>query len=134
MNDQIRVDVNKICRSIDALTKEIHLLRKDLSRRDRFESCKEIKSEVLVPLKLEGRRTVRNGDLVIKESGSDEAIGTVASGSFAPSLGFAVAFAFVKKEYADNGSFVLKAGRSEIAAKKTTAPFYTEGTARIKLS
>lgn len=96
--------------------------------------AKEIKSEVLVPLKLEGRRTVRNGDLVIKESGSDEAIGTVASGSFAPSLGFAVAFAFVKKEYADNGSFVLKAGRSEIAAKKTTAPFYTEGTARIKLS
>ena len=47
MNDQIRVDVNKICRSIDTLTKEIHLLRKDLNRRDRFENCKEIKSEEL---------------------------------------------------------------------------------------
>ena len=47
MNDQIRIDVNKICRSIDELTKEIHLLRKDLSRRDRFENCKEIKSEEL---------------------------------------------------------------------------------------
>ena len=45
MIDQTRVDVSKICRSIDALTKEIHLLRKDLNRRDRFESCKEIKSE-----------------------------------------------------------------------------------------
>ena len=47
MIDQTRVDVSKICRSIDALTKEIHLLRKDLSRRDKFESCKEIKSEEL---------------------------------------------------------------------------------------
>lgn len=45
MSDQTRVDVSKICGSIDALTKEIHLLRKDLNRRDRFESCKEIKSE-----------------------------------------------------------------------------------------
>ena len=47
MSDQSRVDVNKICKAIDALTKEIHLLRKDLNRRDRFESCKEIKSEEL---------------------------------------------------------------------------------------
>ena len=47
MSDQSRIDVNKICRSIDALTKEIHLLRKDLNRRDRLESCKEIKSEDL---------------------------------------------------------------------------------------
>ena len=47
MSDQTRVDVSKICRSIDALTKEIHLLRKDLNRKDRFESCKEIKSEEL---------------------------------------------------------------------------------------
>lgn len=47
MSDQTRVDASKICRSIDALTKEIYLLRKDLNRRDRFESCKEIKSEEL---------------------------------------------------------------------------------------
>ena len=45
MSDQSRIDVNKICKAIDTLTKEIHLLRKDLNRRDRFESCKEIKSE-----------------------------------------------------------------------------------------
>ena len=47
MSDQSRIDVNKICKAIDALTKEIHLLRKDLNRRDRFESCIEIKSEEL---------------------------------------------------------------------------------------
>ena len=43
MSDQSRIDVNKICKAIDTLTKEIHLLRKDLNRRDRFEGCKEIK-------------------------------------------------------------------------------------------
>lgn len=47
MSDQSRIDVNKICKAIDTLTKEIHLLRKDLNRRDRLESCKEIKSEEL---------------------------------------------------------------------------------------
>ncbi len=94
----------------------------------------EVKNELLVPLKLEGRRTVRNGDSVIKEAGSNEVIGTVASGSFAPSLGFAIAFAFVKKEYADQAEFILKAGRSELTAQKTTAPFFTQGTARMKLS
>ena len=47
MSDQSRIDVNKICKAIDTLTKEIHLLRKDLNRRDRFESCIEIKSEEL---------------------------------------------------------------------------------------
>ena len=47
MSNQSGIDVNKICRAIDTLTKEIHLLRKDLNRRDRFESCKEIKSEEL---------------------------------------------------------------------------------------
>lgn len=45
MSDQSRIDVNKICKAIDTLTKEIHLLRKDLNRRDKFESCKEIKNE-----------------------------------------------------------------------------------------
>lgn len=47
MSDQSRIDVNKICKAIDTLTKEIQLLRKDLNRKDRFESCKEIKSEEL---------------------------------------------------------------------------------------
>ena len=54
MNDQIRVDVNKICRSIDALTKEIHLLRKDLNRRDRFENCKAMKNDELETDEVDG--------------------------------------------------------------------------------
>lgn len=98
------------------------------------EQTKIVRKDLLVPLKLEGRRTVRNGDAVIKEAGSSEVIGTVASGSFAPSLGYAVAFAFVRKEFADQNEFVLKSGRTELCAQKTTAPFFTGGTARIKLS
>lgn len=98
------------------------------------EKAKTIPNEVLVGLQLEGRRTVRNGDTVLLESGSDTQIGTVASGSFSPSLGYAIAFAFVKKEFADKEDFVLKAGRSELFAKKVDIPFYKNGTARIKLT
>lgn len=54
MSDQSRIDVNKICRAIDALTKEIHLLRKDLNRRDRFEGCKEIKSDEMETDEMDG--------------------------------------------------------------------------------
>lgn len=54
MSDQSRIDMNKICKAIDTLTKEIHLLRKDLNRRDRFESCKEIKIEELETDEVDG--------------------------------------------------------------------------------
>ena len=54
MSDQSRIDVNKICKAIDTLTKEIHLLRKDLNRRDRLESCKEIKSGELETDEVDG--------------------------------------------------------------------------------
>lgn len=47
MPSEIIAAAKTVSKSIDALTKEIHLLRKDLNRRDRFESCKEIKSEEL---------------------------------------------------------------------------------------
>lgn len=54
MIDQTRVDVSKICKAIDTLTKEIHLLRKDLNRRDRFEGCKEIKSDEMEKDEMDG--------------------------------------------------------------------------------
>lgn len=47
MSDSIITAAKIIAKSVDALTREIHLLRKDLNRRDRLESCKEIKSEEL---------------------------------------------------------------------------------------
>ena len=95
------------------------------------EQAKEIKAQVLVPLKLEGRRTVRNGDAVALP-GESAAIGKVTSGSFAPSLGYAVALAYVDKEYADRDAFELVSGRSVLPASKTDLPFYKNGTARMK--
>lgn len=93
-----------------------------------------VREEVLIPLQLEGRRTVRGGDSVLLSAEDDTVIGTVTSGSFAPSLGYAVAFAFVKKEYAEQSEFFLKAGRSVLKALPTTVPFYKGGTARMKIS
>lgn len=43
-----------ISKSIDALTKEIHLLRKDLARRDWFENCKAMKNDELETDELDG--------------------------------------------------------------------------------
>ncbi|MFW5836790.1 MAG: glycine cleavage T C-terminal barrel domain-containing protein, partial [Desulfovibrionaceae bacterium] len=47
--------------------------------------------EKLTPLKLAGRRSARHDDLVLTPEGA--AVGRVTSGSFAPSLGHAVALA-----------------------------------------
>lgn len=95
------------------------------------EYARSIRSQVLVAMKLEGRRTVRSGDSVTLP-GEAAVIGKVTSGSFAPSLGYAVALAYVDKEYADRDTFALTAGRSSLIAGKTELPFYKNGTARIK--
>ena len=92
-----------------------------------------VKNELLVPLSITGRRTARNGDAV-RLPGTDEIVGRVTSGSFAPSLGHAIAFAYVRKDAAANEEFELISGKASLRAVKTTAPFYKEGTARIALS
>ncbi|MBQ3060307.1 MAG: glycine cleavage system aminomethyltransferase GcvT [Desulfovibrio sp.] len=88
--------------------------------------------QVLLPLRIEGRRAARNGDILALPGG--EAVGAVTSGSFAPSLGCVIAFAWVDAAHADKTDFVVRAARAELAASRTELPFYTEGTARKKLS
>ncbi len=87
--------------------------------------------ERIVPLALEGRRSARHHDLVLDTSGNQ--VGHVTSGSFAPSLGYAVALAYVKAEAAETDGFLVKAARAEIPASKAALPFYTKGTARMKV-
>ena len=60
-------------------------------------------------------------------------VGVVTSGSFAPSLGKVIAFAWVNKDAADATTFVIRAARAELKAVKTEIPFYKDGTARKKL-
>lgn len=87
--------------------------------------------ERLVPLALEGRRSARHDDPVHLPTG--EKVGRVTSGSFGPSLGHAVALAYVDAAHAEAEAFVIQTGRAELAAKRVGLPFYTQGTVRMKL-
>ncbi|MFP4167444.1 MAG: glycine cleavage system aminomethyltransferase GcvT [Desulfonatronovibrionaceae bacterium] len=85
----------------------------------------------LVALNLPGRRAARPGSAVYYHG---EKVGTVTSGSFAPSLGHCIALAYVDVQAADNTRFTIPVAKSELEARKTDLPFYKQGTARMKLS
>ncbi len=87
--------------------------------------------ERLLALECEGRRAPRHGDKVLLDG---EEVGRVTSGSFAPSLGKSIAFAWVKADKAGAEAYGLAAARTVIAAKPVSLPFYKDGTARKKLS
>ncbi len=91
--------------------------------------------ESLIALRIEGRRAARAGDKVAL-SGGDEAgkeVGIITSGSFAPSLGYVIAFAWVDVNYAQNTEFAIVTAKTSLPAKAVSLPFYEKGTARIKL-
>lgn len=88
--------------------------------------------EKLVALAIDGRRAARHGDVVLTVGGKE--CGLVTSGAFAPSLGHAVALAYVSAEFAEREAFVIRAARAELPAKRTELPFYRNGTARAKTS
>jgi len=87
----------------------------------------------LIAINLEGRRAARAGADILDADG--EKIGVVTSGAFAPSLGAAIAMAYVGAgENMNVGDTVqLSAGRATIAGKITELPFYKEGSVRKKL-
>jgi aminomethyltransferase len=87
--------------------------------------------EKLVPLKIRGRRSARHGDQVFY---AGEKVGKVTSGSFAPSLGFCIALAYIHKDFADKNEYIIKGARAELKAEQTELPFYKQGTARIRLN
>lgn len=86
--------------------------------------------EELIALSIPGRRSARHNDAV-KLDGRE--VGFVTSGSYAPSLGHAIAFAFVDKESALAENFTIAAAKTDLSAAKVERPFYTKGTARMKL-
>lgn len=87
--------------------------------------------ERLIALDIPGRRSARHDDAVTLREGG--AVGRVTSGSFSPTLGHAVALAYVKAESADETEFLVKGARSELCATRVELPFYKDGTARVKL-
>lgn len=87
--------------------------------------------KVLVGLRFEGRRAAREGTAVCGADG--EVVGTVTSGSLAPSLGCAIAMAYVRPGVLAPGSVVrAQVGRSELVGQVVEMPFYKKGSARAK--
>ena len=91
--------------------------------------------QVLLALRIEGRRAARAGDvLALTAEDGGQAVGLVTSGSFAPSLGCVVAFAWADAAHAEHTNFVVRTARAELPAVVAALPFYTQGTARKALS
>jgi aminomethyltransferase len=82
----------------------------------------------LVALEIPGRRSARHGDVVCDRNGAQ--VGVVTSASFCPSLGHAVALAYVDAAAAEAKDFRIRAARTELAATRHALPFYKAGTAR----
>lgn len=86
--------------------------------------------EELIALAIPCRRSARPHDVVVLDGNE---VGVVTSGSFAPSLGQAIALAYVPKEYANAANYIIVASKTELPAVRVDRPFYTKGTARMKL-
>ena len=84
-------------------------------------------AQTLAGLILPGRQSARHGQRVL----ADGPVGEITSGSFAPSLGYAVAFAYLNASAAAPGTrLTVDTGRKTLDATVGTLPFYTAGTAR----
>lgn len=82
----------------------------------------------LTPILLESKRAAREGDDVVKDG---TVIGTVTSGSIAPSIERAVALAYVDAAHTGIGtSLAISVRGKELAGEVTDLPFYKNGTAR----
>ncbi len=87
----------------------------------------------LVALSIDGRRSARHNDVVVLPQAPETPVGVVTSGSFAPSLGHCIALAYVDEKHANTEEFLVQAAKTNLPAKRATLPFYTAGTARMKL-
>ncbi len=84
--------------------------------------------QVLVALRFDSKRAARSHDKVFL---NDVEIGEVTSGSLAPSLGVAIATAFVDTRFSEEGQTLQVEIRGKpFPAKVVTLPFYKDGTAR----
>jgi aminomethyltransferase len=92
--------------------------------------CNPLKQrDALVGIRLEGRQSARHGDSILAADGTP--IGVVTSGSFAPSLGTAIALGYLPKGHAAMGStLLLQTSRKALPGTIIKRPFYERSTAR----
>ena len=78
--------------------------------------------QLLVGFKIAGRQSARAGQTVLAQGVPS---GTVSSGSFSPTLGYVIGFAYVTSALAVPGTRVqVDTGRTVLEAEITTIPFY----------
>ena len=80
---------------------------------------------------LEGRRAAHTGTPLLYRG---EQVGTITSGTYAPSLGCAVAMAYLdaSKEIPEDAEFDVELHRATVKAHLAPLPFWTHGTANPK--
>ena len=78
----------------------------------------------LIAFQMEGRQSARHGNKVM--IGGKEA-GSVTSGSFGPSLGYCIGFAYIQLDFlAESTTFEIDNGRKMLKASVAKSPFYTK--------
>ncbi len=100
-------------------------LERDFVGRD---ALKTAPRKYLTGIVLDKRRAAREGADVFDEN--ENLIGKVTSGSYAPSVGTAVALAYLDKELKSGESVLLGKGPKYMTGKVAEVPFYKNGTVR----
>ena len=101
---------------------------KDFIGKSAVEAELQQPKQVLIGLRLESRRAARAGEAVTLQG---RTVGTITSGSLAPSVGVAVAMAYVDVAQAPMGGKLDVVSRGAVLpATVVDVPFYTGGTAR----
>jgi aminomethyltransferase len=86
----------------------------------------------LTGILIDGRRAARHGDAILDEAGTP--VGTVTSGSFAPSLSRAIALGYVSKEVSVTGTrLTIATDRQKLSGTVTSLPFYKKATGRADM-
>ncbi len=104
----------------------------------RFIGSEFIHDQSFVKQRLSGilfpdRRTARSGDAIFDCDNNE--IGTITSGSFAPSIDRAIAMSYIRKNGCKTDETVIvRSARYDLRGTITVFPFYCNGTARKQLS
>ncbi len=111
------------------LVRFIHFDRDFIGREALLKQKKEGIKRFLVPFRSESRRAPRHEFAILAE---DRRVGTVTSGSFAPSLSCGIGLGYIEAQHTKAGQKIFIEGNSvRFEAVITERPFYKQGTARL---
>lgn len=89
-------------------------------------------TQLLIGIAIDGRRSTRQNDIIVDESGRD--VGVITSGAFSPALGYAIALGYVNKRYSVTGTpLKIISGKNELCGTVSLPPFYKNATARADM-